>query len=171
MHTFGQSFKRKSAVCKSILNNFIKTNITMEENQSLLELEVDKDAANNLTEVSRWGKFLGFLVCIGLGLIFLLIIFLWNKMEPILIPREDPDALSVTATRIMLIIVFLGAAAVIGILMSFLIKGANRIRLGIQNRDQLLFNSGLNSLKNYFMMYGILTLIGIFLSLLALAIQ
>lgn len=142
----------------------------MEENQSLLELQVDKDAANNLNEASRWAKFLGLLVCFGFGLTFLLMIFLWSKMEPILLPKEETNADTVALTRIVMIVVFVFFGVVIGILMSFLIKGANRIRLGINNRDQLLFNSGLNSFKNFFMMYGIITIIAIFFTLMALAI-
>jgi hypothetical protein len=64
----------------------------------------------------------------------------------------------------MLIIVI----AIVAVLMSFLIKGANRIRAGIQNRDQVLFNNGLGNLKNFFVMYGVLAVLGMVFTLLGL---
>ena len=140
----------------------------MEENQSLLDLEVDRDAAQQLTEMSRWAKFLGLLTSIGLGLIFLLMIFLWSRFAALLFPKDEIDAQNLQMGRIFLIVVILVIALVVGIMVSFLIKGANRIRLGIHARDQLLFNSGLNSLKNYFAMYGVIALIGLFFELLGL---
>lgn len=140
----------------------------MEENQSLLDLQVDREAAQQLTEVSRWAKLLGLLISIGFGLCFLLIVILWGKFASALIPKDELDTQNVQITRIAVIVVLLIAGVIVGIMMSFLIKGANRIRLGIQNRDQLLFNSGLNSIKNYFAMYGVLALIGLFFELIAL---
>lgn len=139
----------------------------MEENQSLLELQVDKEAANNLIEFSRWAKLLGLLVIIGFGLLFILMIFLWGRFAT-LFPNETTDKPSDDLARIGVIVILLIVGVIVGIMMSFLIKGANRIRLGIQNRDQLLFNSGLNSIKNYFAMYGVFALLGLFFQLLSL---
>lgn len=140
----------------------------MEENQSLLDLQVDREAAQQLTEVSRWGKFLGLLISIGCGLVFLLIVFLWARFASLLFPKDELDPQNVQMARILIIVVLLIMGLIIGIMMSFLIKGANRIRLGIHNRDQLLFNSGLNSIRNYFAMYGVLALISLFFELLGL---
>jgi heme/copper-type cytochrome/quinol oxidase subunit 2 len=143
----------------------------MEENQSLLELQVDREASTNLMEVSRWGKFLGLLILIGVGLVIILCLFLWGRMARTLIPADEIDSSSRSLMQIILIGALVIAGAVVGILMSFLIKAGTRIRLGIQNRDQLLFNSGLASLKNYFTMYGVIAIIGLFFSLIALLIN
>jgi hypothetical protein len=143
----------------------------MEENQSLLELQVDREASTNLMEVSRWGKFLGLLILIGVGLFIILCLFLWGRMARTLIPTDEIDSSSRSLMQIALIAVIVIAGAVVGILMSFLIKAGTRIRLGIQNRDQLLFNSGLASLKNYFTMYGVIAIIGLFFSLIGLLIN
>ena len=48
----------------------------MEENQSLLDLEVDSEVTTNLIEASKWGKFLGLVVLAGMGLFVLLFFFL-----------------------------------------------------------------------------------------------
>jgi hypothetical protein len=144
----------------------------MEENQSLLELQVDRDAATNLLEVSRWGKFLGLLVSIGIGLFFVMCIVVWGALSKTMFPTADE--VDPQATRLGMIFAFTFLVIIGGVvvlLMSFLIKGANRIRRGIETRDQLLFNSGLASLKNYFVMYGVLALVALFISLLALLIN
>jgi hypothetical protein len=143
----------------------------MEENQSLLDLQVDKDASNNLLEVSRWAKFLGILVVIGVSLIFVMVLLIWNRLSALFITADSTNSDQERLGFIMVIIFFLIFGALVGLLMSFLIKGANRIRSGILNRDQLLFNSGLASIKNFFTMYGILALIGLFFSLIALLIN
>lgn len=140
----------------------------MEEDQSLLDLQVDREAAQQLTEMSRWGKLLGVLVCIGCGLLFILLIILWGRFSTAITPNEELDAQNAQLDRIILIVILLAFGVVIGVLMSFLIKGANRIRMGIYNRDQLLFNSGLNSIRNFFAMNGVLALIWLFLKLLVL---
>jgi len=146
-----------------------KTNINMEENQSLLELHVDQEATANFTEISRWAKLLGLLTLIGLGLLFAFFIILSGKLAGYMLVKEDANASDIVFFRVGMFIAFAIFGAILGILMSFLIRGANRIRLGIRNKDQLLFNSGLGSLKNYFTMYGVLVLIALFFSLLGLA--
>jgi hypothetical protein len=140
----------------------------MEENQSLLDLQVDRDAASNLIEATRWGKLLGLITTIGFGLFVILIFFLWGKFSNVIFPNDEVDKKNLEMLRMAFVVVFLIVGVVLWIMMNFLIKGANRIRLGIQNRDQLLFNSGLNSIKNYFAMYGVLALLGLFFELLSL---
>ena len=53
--------------------DILKSNsLSMEENQSILELQVDQTASKNLSDAARWAKFLsitGF-ICMGLMVIF-----------------------------------------------------------------------------------------------------
>jgi hypothetical protein len=140
----------------------------MEENQSLLDLQVDREAASNLTEVSRWAKLLAMLVCICFVLASVLLIVLWSRFSSVFFPNDATDKQTAEIARIGVIAFLIIVGVIGGIMMSFLIKGANRIRLGIHNRDQLLFNSGLNSFKNYFAMYGVIALLGIFFELIGL---
>ena len=143
----------------------------MEENQSLLDLQVDKEAASNLLEVSRWAKFLGVLVVTGFALVFVMFIVLWSRIETLFLLNEKITASESSLMRITAIITYTIAASIFIILVSFLIRGANRIRKGIQNRDQLLFNNGLASFKNFFIMYGVLAIIGLFFVLLSLLVS
>jgi hypothetical protein len=138
----------------------------MEENQSLLELEVDNEASANLTEVSKWGKFLAIIVLVALGMIVLLVAFIWSKLGTLLSTTDDMPAEAVSVTKVMIVIALLIGGAIVGVLMSFLIKGANQVRYGVVNKDQVIFNSGLANLKNYFVMSGILGILGLLFSLL-----
>ena len=134
----------------------------MEENQVFRDLEIDSDASANLMEASRWGKFLGILVLAGVGLLFLLMIFLWSRIGTLLTPADiDSDISPASAGNIVI-------CAVVVILFVFLIKGATRIRNGLLNKDQYLFNSGLANLRNFFVMYGIIGIIQVFFALIGL---
>ncbi|MEO5561822.1 MAG: hypothetical protein ABIR18_00280 [Chitinophagaceae bacterium] len=143
----------------------------MEENQSFLELQVDQQASANLNEVSRWGKFFGLIVLVGMLLLFVLFTVFWTKLIGAFNALDQTDSQNVEMVRIVMIIVFVIVGVIVGIMMSFLIKGANRIRTGIRNKDQMLFNSGLANLKNYFAMYGVIAIIGIFFALIGLLNQ
>lgn len=135
----------------------------MEENRSLLDMGVDASAQNNLMETSRWSKLMAILILVAMGLSVLMLVFAWNSMAEIMM--WGPDAQSAGAIVAVILIIVI---AIMAVLMSFLIKGANRIRAGIQNRDQVLFNNGLGNLKNFFVMYGVLAVLGMVFTLLGL---
>jgi hypothetical protein len=140
----------------------------MEENPSFLELKVDQQMSATLAEVSRWGKFLAVLVIVAIGLFFLMVILLWGRLAGQFLTLEEIQGSGADLLMAGLIVVFAIVGAIVGILMSFLIKAANRIRSGMLNQDQLLFNSGLANLKNYFAMYGVLGILGLLFTFLGL---
>jgi len=140
----------------------------MDENQSFLELQVDQDLSANLMEASRWGKFLAVMVIVAIGLFFLMAILLSGRLAGQFLTVEQMQGNGADLLMVGLIVGFAIIGIIVGILMSFLIKGANRIRNGIRNKDQMLFNSGLANLKNYFVMYGVLSILGLLFSFLGL---
>lgn len=141
----------------------------MEENQSLLDLEVDSEVSTNLMEVSKWGKFLGIVVLVGMGLFVLLFLFLWGTFATLFSSLGGESAEGAgTVVMVIFTIVMLIVCAIVVILMMFLIKGATRVRNGLLNKDQVMFNNGLSNLKNYFVMYGVLGIIGLFFGLIGL---
>ena len=142
----------------------------MEENQSFLELQVDKGASEGLSEAARWGRLLAVMVLVALGLLLLLIIFMGKQFGELVLTTEEMQGNGGDLVMVGLIVALVFVGVIAGILMSFLIKGANRIRNGIRDKDQLLFNSGLANLKNYFAMYGILGILGLLMALLGLLI-
>jgi len=143
----------------------------MAENQSFLELQVDKEASENLSEAARWGKLLGIMVLGAIGLLLLLIILMGRQIASLFLTTSEMQGTDGDLLLVGLIGVVAFVGAIVGLLMSFLIKGANRIRHGILRKDQIVFNSGLANLKNYFAMYGILGILGLLLSMLGLLNQ
>lgn len=139
----------------------------MQEDQSILDLKVDEEASANLTEVSRWAKFMGVLVTVAIGLAFLMCALLWNRM-PALFSSATTDTELSNQVRVFLLIILIVVAGVVGVLMYFLIKGANCIRAGLRTRDQYLFTIGLGYLRNYFIMSGVIGIITLLFKLITL---
>ena len=138
----------------------------MEENQSILELQVDQTASKNLSDASRWAKFLsitGF-VCMGLMLIFFVAMQsqIASGLSQVIPGFSNLESFGVLIT---VIIIFVG---IVCLLMYFLFRGSTLIKKGIATKSQEVFNNGLASLKSYFIMYGILAIIGLISNLVSL---
>lgn len=134
----------------------------MENNESILNnFEVDQNGENQILETARWSRLLGILALICIGLFALYMIVVYQMMS------DAERALSGTGsgTWIVLIVGLIFGGGIAAILFSFLIKGSKRIKLGIQAKDQLMFNSGLASYKNFFVMLGVLTVLQFVFSL------
>lgn len=138
----------------------------MEENQSRSDLQMDPGAAAQLNVMAQWARFLGIAAVAGTVLFLLAILFLWTRLSGQLLPEAagDDDQTNFIM-KVFVVAVFVIAGVIITVLMSFLIKGATRVRNGIRNNDQQLFNSGLANIRNYFAMYAVLSIIGLVFSL------
>lgn len=142
----------------------------MEENQSILGMEVEPQGRANLTEVARWGKFLAIVGYVFMGLFIVMLAFAWNSfMSAFTGGYPDPYERSIVSTSsgffLVVIILFVG---IFFTLLFFLLKGANRIKAGLRDNDQAVFNSGLANLRNYFIMFGILSILRVLFSLMSL---
>jgi Na+-driven multidrug efflux pump len=138
----------------------------MEENQSILELQVDQTASKNLKDATRWAKFLsvtGF-VCMGLMLIFFVTMQsqIAGALSQVIPAFSNLDSLGVLITIVIV------AVAIFCLLLYFLFRGSALIRKGIETKSQEIFNSGLASFKAYFTMYGILAIVGLVINLVSI---
>jgi TRAP-type C4-dicarboxylate transport system permease small subunit len=140
----------------------------MDQNQnlqnSIFELEVDNETRNSLYETAKWAKFLAIVATVCLAVFVLLFIIFGTRIGAAvstLIPGGDTlDA------GAMIIIFVLIIVAILGALTYFLMKASSGIKLGIDTNNQEALNNGLNSLRIYFMIYGIITILGTLSSLL-----
>lgn len=138
----------------------------MEENPSILELQVDQTASKNLCDAARWAKFLsitGF-VCMGLMVIFFLVMQaqIASALSQLIPAFADFTTVGMLITGIIII------AGIVCLLMYFLFRGSTLVKKGIETKNQEMFNNGLASLKAYFVMYGILAIIGLISNLVSL---
>jgi len=141
----------------------------MEENQSILGMEVEPQGRANLTEVARWAKFLAIVGYVFMGLFVLGVAFAWSSFMNAFATYPDPYERSlVSASSGFFLVIIVFVLAVFFVLMFFLLKGANRIKAGLRDNDQAVFNSGLANLRNYFVMFGVLMILRVVFSLMSL---
>jgi Na+-driven multidrug efflux pump len=138
----------------------------MEENQSILELQVDQTASKNLSDATRWAKFLSITGFVCMGLMVICFIALQSQIASAL--SQVVPGFSDIGSFGMLISVIVIAAGLVCLLMYFLFRGSTLVKKGIETKSQETFNNGLASLKAYFIMYGVLAVIGLIINLVSI---
>ena len=68
----------------------------------------------------------------------------------------------------LLLILFV-AVAIVGVLLFFLFKFSAQTKAGLDRQEQTQFNGGLKSLRNYFIIYGIIAILNFCLVLVVMA--
>jgi hypothetical protein len=131
----------------------------MEENQSVFDLQMDETASRNLLSMSGWAKFLAVAVFAGLGLFVLLILLVGSAL------REGFSSIpnfpmNTTQAWGLIVGVVVFVSLIVFVVMYFLYKGANLIAKGIRAKHQETYNAGLASLKTYFAIMGIFSILG-----------
>jgi hypothetical protein len=139
----------------------------MEDNQSILELQVDQTASKNLSDVTRWAKFLSVTGFVCMGLMVICFIAMQSQVTSLL-SQLVPEFTDLGNLGGVLIAVIVIVAGIVCLLMYFLFKGSILIKKGIETKSQEIFNNGLASLKAYFIMYGILAIIGLISNLVSI---
>ena len=130
-------------------------------NEPLFELQVDYDSGNSFSETSKWAKFLSivYFVCIGIAVLFTAFssAIIIQALATIM-----PELASVGGVIVGGVII---ALIIFTYLTILLYRFATQVKQGILNRDQALFNDGVKNLKNYFLIYGVFTLLALVLNL------
>jgi hypothetical protein len=138
----------------------------MNENQSLFELEVDHATSEEVLDTCRWQKMFGILLLTIIGLVLLAFLIAWDKIWGLIdeaIAGEAGQAAMAVIVGVLLLV-----AAVFGAMAWFLLRGAGRIKSAIRIKDQLLFNNGLSDLKTFFIIYGVISILGLLGNLISL---
>ena len=136
----------------------------MENQQSLFEFNVDEASANEIVEMTRWSKLFAILLSCLLVVVLSFFIMASGRLSAELTAQMgDEKSLFLGFVYVVVILVL----AVAGIMIFFLMRSSNRIKNGLYQHDQLLFNSGLNDLKIYFIFMGVISILSLCSSLLA----
>jgi len=133
----------------------------MERNfdEPLFDLQVDREAGSHFRESSKWAKFLSVVSFIAIAIVLLVLIFAATAMTRAL-EEFRPEFAGASG--------FFVAVAIVGVLIVFftsylLFRFATLTKQGIERQDQIIFNKGLLALKNYFMIYGVVTMLTLIL--------
>ncbi len=130
------------------------------ENQPSIfnDLSVTHSLGNQLIQISKWTRFMSILGIIFLGLFLLVGILFGTAMAPVLEKVYPGLGSSIGGALIVVIILFIG---IFGTMLFFLLRFTIRTKRGIELRNQQMFNEGLRSLKIYFLIYGVLAILGL----------
>jgi hypothetical protein len=139
----------------------------MEENtpESLLDMHLDYDGGHRLLETVRWSRFLSIsgMVCIGLFTLALVI------AGPKVIALYEESYPGLENFVIPIIILFLLLMGTLGVLVFMLYRFSIMTRKGIEGQDQGMFNQGLKGLKTYFLISGVMAILGLLFNILTLS--
>jgi len=119
------------------------------EKPSIFQLSVDENTSQHLSEIAKWGKFLGIIGFIGLGLILVA----WLVVVSLMSWRLGGSS---TFFLSFIYVIFVGLY-VYPVLTLY--KFGKGMKSAILNNDQILMNNALRNLKNCFQYLGILTII------------
>lgn len=138
----------------------------MEQNteESLLELNVDYDSGNILKDTARWTRFISVTGMIGIGF-FLLVLLIAGSALLALFSQTLPGIQAFAGVIVGAVIVVFG---IMGVMVYVLFRFSSLTRKGLETQNQEIFNQGLNGLKIFFIINGVLALIGLFFNLLSL---
>ncbi len=131
----------------------------MEEEKQLFELEVDHLSADELIETSRWQRMLGMVIVLSMALLLLALLIGWNQISSVV--GESMGADGTQATMAFIVVILLLVAAVAVIMAGLLIRGATRMKTALRTKEQALFNDGLSDLKIFFIIYGVISILGL----------
>ncbi|HXD78539.1 MAG TPA: hypothetical protein VN616_12065 [Puia sp.] len=125
----------------------------MEENKAeLLGMHLDYQGGITLKETARWSKFLAIVGFAGLGVFVLAMLAAGS-----LLARYFRQLTGIENAGMGLALAFaLIVLAIAVILVVLLYRFSALTRQGIETQDQVTFNNGLNSLRIYFMINGVL---------------
>lgn len=124
----------------------------LEQNkESIFGIQMDLDSRDYLLESCKWAKFLAIVGMVITGLLMVLMFFSFFSLSLV------NDALSSFYTLYSL--VYLGVIALYSYPVIALYRFSKKVRIGIDQADQVEFNEGLRFLKATFRYIGIMTII------------
>ena len=138
---------------------------------SLLGFDEEYLNKSVFTGMAKWARRLSIIGIVGIAV--LVIVFfgfgraLISYFENIISATGRFDlegmagaGLGAVGMGLIAVILFI-VVAIFGVLLYFLFRGSSRIRQGVALDDQAMFNSGLLLLRNYFVMWSVLTGLGL----------
>jgi len=122
------------------------------------DLLVTHTMGNHIHDTTKWTRFISIVFIVCLSLFLILAIVAGATIEPAL-ASTFPGLSNIMGSVILVaaIVFFL----VFGALTFFLLRFALLARRGLEMRNQTLFNEGLKSLKIYFIIYGVFSILSL----------
>lgn len=146
-----------------------------EQKPSLLELQIDDVAVPSLKETAKWTKFLS-ITCIVFIVLMVLCALLASSTIATIFARmsaySGDGGMGIAAGALtggIIMGVMLVFAVVLAVVTYFLYAFSTQVRKAVDFNNQPALEKGIASLKNFFMVAGILGILSLLSSLMALA--
>lgn len=133
-------------------------------NDNLLELQVDYEAGAKFKESAKWGQFIAVIYFIALGF-FLLMLTFGSAMLIEMFSKTYPMVIALGG---MFIVICFVVAAVYVFVAIQLYRYCTLVRTAVERQDIVSFHDALRALKTYFMVSGIIGILGLAWSLFSL---
>lgn len=130
--------------------------------ESLFELQVDYESGNYFKETARWSKFISIVAFCFIGFYSLFLLFAGT----VLVNALSTYMSTVSMPGAVLVLVVIVVIAVFLFLCIQLYRFASMVKAGLTYNDQQRFNTGLRSLKNYFLVSSIISILSTIFSVL-----
>ncbi len=130
------------------------------ENQSSVfsDLLVTHTMGNHLHDTTKWCRFLSIVGIVFLSIFIIAAIIAGPSIAPLVSNLFPGMGSAIGSLLVIIMILFI---AVFGVLTFFLLRFSILTRRGLEMRNQALFNDGLKALRIYFIIYGVIGILGI----------
>ena len=135
----------------------------MENNQqeSLLQMHVDYDGGNILRQTVRWSRFLSIVGIVAIAFCALVLALAGSALLAAFSSLAPSIGDLATMGGAILIVFCLIAFAIAGYVVYMLYRFSTLTRKAIDQQDQALFTEGMKCLKIYFLISGVLAVLGL----------
>ena len=137
------------------------------QDDSLLELQIDEDSAESLESASWWARFSAIVIAVLLVMILVAVFLLMNSnlFYSIGAGFQFNNEVGI-AIWIGILLLF----GFVGVMIALLISFASKTASAIKNLNQDMLERGMGSLKIYFILYGIMSIISLVATIVTLLI-
>ncbi|HPN60073.1 MAG TPA: hypothetical protein PLU11_12890 [Chitinophagaceae bacterium] len=128
------------------------------QEQSLFDTSMDHVTQEHLQSVAKWTRFISITGFVSLGLVLILLLVAGSQLAGQLSTFSGFGGLDMAGAMIAIVIV---ALLIMGLWIYFLFKGSNLLSSGLQNRDSAMLADGFRSMKTYFIISFVLSILSL----------
>ncbi len=142
-----------------------------QENMSLFELNIDGTTATQLNATGKWAKFCAITIWSMIGILFLILVFFSSKLIDLMykfMPMNQSDAFSSAFSGSAKMLVIIAFSIIFGLVAAYyglVYKFGSNLVKATNDQDQNALEKAFNSYKTFLIITGIITILGVVISL------
>ncbi len=141
-----------------------------EDHLSGIDLEVDNETRDELHTASKWGRFIGIFMFVICGILLIAVATGGNAFAQILQAAFYNLGFVFAVDTALLVVTMFAAILFFAVSYYFLYNFSVKIKQALHEESTGHLNQGINSLKLFFILSGVVSIIGVLFSLYSLSI-